>query len=237
MRVQVIDTFGLEADVLEKAVEAVHHQVQNELFERWSIWADVVVGPDPDAQATIRILEEPEDPQWDGLHFVTGGGTPSGWVSTGGERTLGDWTIVLSHEVLELLANPMASRLVRGLDPYSARLQVLYALEICDPVAGDSYPGLHGVLLSAFVTPHWFLDTDHGRPTMFPELPGDEQPAPLWFRDGGWLLFEETGSDEARFHPEDDPQDDASAARRRHAAGRGYRVTAPEDVSHHGLRS
>jgi hypothetical protein len=54
-----------------------------------------------------------------------------------------------SHEVVELLADPVCNYYVDGLDNY------MYALEVADPTEGDSY-NINGVAVSNFVYPAYW---------------------------------------------------------------------------------
>src|SRR5262249_26348784 len=62
------------------------------------------------------------------------------------------WQAALSHELLELLADPLlrlAAEAVHAGEP------AWFALEVCDPVAGDDYE-IDGVPVANFVLPTWF---------------------------------------------------------------------------------
>lgn len=71
------------------------------------------------------------------------------------KKSHGVWTATLSHEVLELLADPTAVKTVPGPGPRKNQGTVKYYLEICDPTQGDSYK-IGGVRVSNFVTPGYF---------------------------------------------------------------------------------
>src|SRR5262249_42589876 len=86
----------------------------------------------------------------------------------------------LSHEVLELIVDPMVSCFVPGPDPRGGDGTVLFAYEVCDPVERTSYQ-VDGVAVSNFVTPQYFSAGDgagtrndfRGTPiTSFGLLPG-----------------------------------------------------------------
>jgi len=65
---------------------------------------------------------------------------------------------VISHEIVEMLADPEASRTVQGRDG------LWYIVECADPVAGDLYE-MDGIPVSNFVTPRYFgLVADPGMP-------------------------------------------------------------------------
>ena len=70
-------------------------------------------------------------------------------------RSTDAWTVVLSHEVLEMLADPcgnhLSPRRIRR-DPTSASS---YLVEVCDPCQSIWYP-VNGVPVSDFYTPRYF---------------------------------------------------------------------------------
>lgn len=73
-----------------------------------------------------------------------------------------DWTVSLSHEVLELIMDPTVNMLVPGPDPRDPRSTALHAYEVCDAVERTSYE-IDGVRVSNFVTPRYF--TPNAGPT------------------------------------------------------------------------
>ena len=65
------------------------------------------------------------------------------------------WTVVLSHEVLELLADPSGNHLIAAAHPFDAERRVRYLIEVCDPCQALWYP-VNGVPVSDFYTPRYF---------------------------------------------------------------------------------
>ena len=65
------------------------------------------------------------------------------------------WTVSLSHEVLEMLADPFGNRLVAAAHPLQPDQRVKYLLEVCDPCLTAWYP-VNGVPVSDFCTPRYF---------------------------------------------------------------------------------
>jgi hypothetical protein len=65
------------------------------------------------------------------------------------------WTVTLSHEVLELLADPWGNHLVAAAHPFDSSQRVKYLVEICDPCLSYWYP-VNGVPVSDFYTPRYF---------------------------------------------------------------------------------
>src|SRR5439155_15370388 len=70
-----------------------------------------------------------------------------------------DWTITVSHELLEMRADPWGNRLRAG---NLRGHRVRFLLEVADPCEAFSYT-VNGVAVSDFITPHWY-DPDGAAP-------------------------------------------------------------------------
>jgi hypothetical protein len=70
-----------------------------------------------------------------------------------------EWTVTLSHEALELIADPEGNLLVMGPHPDPAENRdVFHWFEMCDAVQSDSYT-IDGIRVSNFVLPLYFTGT------------------------------------------------------------------------------
>src|SRR5262249_39604425 len=96
------------------------------------------------------------------------------------------WSHTLSHEVLELLADPTASLTATGPAPKGRRKHVYYDLEVCDPTQSDCYK-IDGVAVSNFVGKAFFGLQGGSRHTNFLKLP----LKPFCVRPGGYLQYED----------------------------------------------
>ena len=67
----------------------------------------------------------------------------------------GAWTVTVSHETLEMLADPYGNRLVAAAHPLDRARRVCYLLEVCDPCLSMYYT-VNGVPVSDFYTPRYF---------------------------------------------------------------------------------
>jgi hypothetical protein len=87
---------------------------------------------------------------------MTSSGTPLGKVFAKLDIESGSsWTATLSHELLEMLADPWINWCAVGADSR------IYALEVCDAVEDDALGyKIDGVLVSDFITPAWFEPTE-----------------------------------------------------------------------------
>ena len=120
----------------------------------YGIGARVRVGSGPfdikPNEWVIALLKNPTVPGALGAHWQTTHGRPIAQVFT--DMTAADgvgWSTVVSHELLEFLADPNVARCVQSWDGR------LYALEVADAVEATSYT-VHGVSLSNFVLPPYF---------------------------------------------------------------------------------
>lgn len=73
------------------------------------------------------------------------------------------WQLTVSHETLEMLADPFGNRTLAGAPPpqapppLSALQRVLYLVEVCDPCEDAQFAyGVNGQQLSDFITPHYY---------------------------------------------------------------------------------
>jgi hypothetical protein len=141
----------------QKMVEAVAHQVLYDFGPRWHIGAHfefVPAGKTPPADAwVVALLDSSDQAGALGYHDLTPAGLPLGKVFAGTDRQYGgSISITLSHEVLEMLADPWIDLAAQSDDGR------FYAWEAGDAVEADElgYAAPNGVLVSAFVTPAWF---------------------------------------------------------------------------------
>ncbi len=66
------------------------------------------------------------------------------------------WTMAASHDLMEMLANPMLNLTVFDAADNGTSGK-LYVREICDPVSSPEYTyKIDGVVVSDFVFPSWF---------------------------------------------------------------------------------
>jgi hypothetical protein len=100
----------------------------------------------------IVVLDNPDQAGALGYHELSSAGTPLGKVFAQFDVRNGfSWTVTLSHELLEMLADPWINWCAIGSDSR------VYALEVCDPVETDELAyEIDGVQVSNFVTPAWF---------------------------------------------------------------------------------
>ena len=153
-------TGSLPRYAVEDALPAIQDAVDEDFDPVWHERAKVVLLPAgeeaPKGAWTILLEDFPPCFGCAGFHSTTDG-VPYAEVGT----AYGDWTIVFTHELWEMLADPYVTA-----DGSNARtIQVgkdKYIVETADPVEGDQFAYSrktrtgHYVKISDFVTPEWF---------------------------------------------------------------------------------
>jgi hypothetical protein len=168
-----------DADLL-KATRALGRQLKEDFTPLWdtavSLRAISACGSatSPDGKpvdpsigssdAIIYLAETKDDPNGVqdalGYHDANFKGVPYGFVFTDLAAQIGEsWTVTLSHELLELAADPEVNLLVATAHPTKPDQIALRSFEICDPVQGDIYD-IDGIAVSDFVTPLYFASTE-----------------------------------------------------------------------------
>ena len=166
------------------ALRAVNYQIKNQFVPAWGMPATLVYqkadGPASDPQtedrAVLYVVREADIEGALGYHAANNGGTPYGFVFLDIAEQIGEpWTVTLSHEALELIADPLTNLLAAGPHPrYPSRL-VFHWLEMANAVQDSTYL-INGVAVSDFVLPHYFtVDEEPKRPNRYlstaPNLP------------------------------------------------------------------
>jgi hypothetical protein len=105
-----------------------------------------LLGPRP-AGALIEAIESDEIA---GIHLTAVTRQPFSLASVGGA-----WTVTVSHETLEMLADPYGNRLVAAAHPVDRARRVAYLVEVCDPCL-STYYWVNGIPVSDFYTPRYF---------------------------------------------------------------------------------
>lgn len=153
---------------LERFVRhGLQEQVSGNFAPHWKIDAEVKFAEKPHRDSWwLVILNTTDQRDWLGYH-LTDSGLPLAKVFAKSVKDADSaWTVSVSHELLEMLADPYCNRMVcdPSFDPQHLprpgdKQAVFYALEVCDPcsadengykIASDSYT------VSDFVLPSWF---------------------------------------------------------------------------------
>lgn len=140
------------------AVRAVNRQIAEDFEPYWDLGATLrLAGPGGplNADAIIRIYRHGHDFHWSPT------GLPEAHVFTDLSDLAREsvpwltWTTSLSHEALELIADPQLNTLVQGPHPVHPKRVVYHYREVCDPVQSETYE-VDGITLCNFVLPHYY---------------------------------------------------------------------------------
>lgn len=174
---------------VQAALPALQHQVTYHFAPHWNQYGNLHFFSKgavlPSTYAQMAILDNSDQAGALGYHDKTAAGLPVGKVFAATDAKYGlSWTVTLSHELLEMLADP---RIQRGEQVASGEF---YALEVGDPVESDSdgylvsVTGYAPVRVSNFILEAWFDDSG--------SVPGPydyrrQLTAPLQVRPGGYV--------------------------------------------------
>ncbi len=116
--------------------------------------------PDLRGDAILYLWDKTDLPDALGYHDQSARGIPFGFVFTDLAKKLGEpWSVTLSHEALELIADPEVNLLVMGPHPTDPNKTVFNWYEMSDAVQDETYEIDH-VKVSNFVLPLYFTGSD-----------------------------------------------------------------------------
>ena len=197
------ETTLLNDNDVSAAVSALQTQVHAHFAEPWGIDAIIrfVAGPPPRGSWWIVLVDDPEQADTLGYHDLTDEGLPIGkaFVKTTQEAQ-GNWTVTISHEVLEMLVDPGINLSVLR-DEDNGKPVRLFSYEICDPCEADEFGyKIDNILVSDFVYPSWFESFHSPRSVQFDYcgrirepfqlLPGGYANVRAINEPGGWTQIE-----------------------------------------------
>lgn len=158
---------SIKDDDLQRVIRALNRQIHEDFEPYWSLGAtlrlegrsqsqpDKLQLPDMRGDAVLYLWDKTDIPRALGYHEASARGIPYGFVFTEMTDKVGEpWSITLSHEALELIADPLVNLLVAGPHPTEDRT-VFHWYEMSDAVQGESYQ-IDGVDVSNFVLPLYF---------------------------------------------------------------------------------
>jgi hypothetical protein len=144
---------------VEAVLPALQRQVSDDFQAYWELDCALCFLPHDQPLTAgwwqIVVLDNPDQAGALGYHELTSQGAPLGKIFAKLDlNSKSSWTATLSHELLEMLADPWINWCAVGTD------SKIYALEVCDAVEADALGYfVNGVLVSDFVTPAWFEPT------------------------------------------------------------------------------
>jgi hypothetical protein len=153
---------------LQPVIRAINRQIAQDFQPYWSFGAvlrlDGSPGGKPDEQAVpdmrgdaiLYLLDQVPKDNILGFHDRNNRGIPYGFVFLDISAKLDeDWTVTLSHEALELIADPETNLLVAGPHPEQPNRDVFFWYEMCDAVQTETYK-IDDVNVSNFLLPLYF---------------------------------------------------------------------------------
>lgn len=180
MKIQCLNhTSGVGPDEFATVVAACAAQIRDDFAPLWDKVPPTIEhsGPvDPDAYQMV-VVDTSDSPGALGYHDNDAQGKPRGfvfWKTTKDDG--GQWSVTLSHELMEMFLDPSCSLWSLGIDGK------MRAYEACDAVESDTYTkkvGSDDVAVSNFLTPAYFVETPlPGQKTDFlDQLKGKVLPA------------------------------------------------------------
>jgi hypothetical protein len=200
--ITVVNMSGIPDAELQHAIRAINRQIHEDFEPYWSLTAtlrlegksqtkpDKLALPDMRGDAVLYLWDQVDIPGALGYHDANARGIPYGFVFTELAAKLGEnWSTTLSHEALELIADPLVNLLVAGPHPTQDRT-VFHWYEMSDAVQSESY-SIDGVEVSNFVLPLYFTPTAEpgSRNDFLGSVNGGETLASFGINPGGYIGF------------------------------------------------
>lgn len=215
--VVIVDHQGSGADraTLGAIAAALQRQVSRDFAPRYhtdiasctAVLDGSIVPPDA---WVIGLFSDPDQPGALGYHDQTPYGLPLAKVFPKLDAQDGSpLSVTISHELLEMLADPLLAKAVQSEDGK------FWAYEVCDAVENDQYE-IDGVMVSNFVTPQYFEPPPRLEGVML-DFMGLVQ-TPYQVRPGGYMQYYAGGGWRQVVH-----RDHARRPYREKMHGRGHR--------------
>lgn len=139
-------------------VKAIQKQVTQQFRPAWGLQARLVFNQKPKhaMRVVIKDRASEEDKGFLGYHFVDGFPVTYVFAMDNIDEN-GEFSSTLSHEVLEMLADPDVNLYAQGFyrDKAGRCRRAFIPYEVCDPVEAGIYK-IDGVEVCDFVLPEWF---------------------------------------------------------------------------------
>jgi hypothetical protein len=165
MKIAIINESKLKHERIEAAVKGINLQLKEDFCPAWSIKASCryytkkgFEKARAGLQGVIYIRDKPDARDEGTLGYHDSDiktGFSLGYVFVEVAKAMGEnWTVTLSHEVLEMALNPDVNYFAISNTGISRRT-LIYWLEACDPVQSMTYKKGR-IEVSNFVLPHYF---------------------------------------------------------------------------------
>ena len=156
---------------VQTAIRSINRQIEGDFAPYWGLGAVLRLEgrscPHPSKQNPMDMRGDAVIYLWDGkaskdalgYHDQNNRGIPYGFVYPALSAEMEEhWTATLSHEALELIADPEANLLVQGPHPAHPEHFAFYWYEMCDAVQDESYQ-IDGITVSNFLLPLYFTSS------------------------------------------------------------------------------
>jgi hypothetical protein len=188
----VVETRRVQRSAIKEVAAALQRQISRDFAPVWNVDAtvDPFISLDDVPPGYWPIIVRDDLPGVDiiGIH-LDDKGQPFALV-----QYSNTWSLVASHEALEMLADPWGNRLVPGGSPRPGQGLVEILVEVCDPPSDVAHAyTVNGHLVSDFVTP------DYYEPVAVPGARYSFTSAvtrPRQIARGGYLSWREPTTDE-----------------------------------------
>ena len=150
---------------LERVIGPLQRQIDKDFFPLWGWRADLILGESREKIRAMKVIIRDTSDEAGALGYHFKKGLPITYVFAKDDiENSGEYTSTLSHELLEMIADPGVNLYARGPvklkdEPRARMAWVSY--EVCDPVEGNIYE-IDQVKVSNFVTPEYF-EAEHKR--------------------------------------------------------------------------
>lgn len=156
----LLNLSSLSNSVVQPVVDALNIQIHRDFSPAWGIDATVQFAANASGW-TVRIEDRYEEAGVLGYHDVSAGIPFARVFQAEAAKFNRAWSSALSHEILEMLANPYLntfhSALANSESSWPDPFVRFYLREVTDPIEHDLYSyKINGVTVSDFVFPSWF---------------------------------------------------------------------------------
>jgi len=141
MDIAIVNTSHIPDETIEKIIQAIE-KVMPEFSKDWNVFGTLKLNGDSQIKCFISTLEV-QNSRERAFHSLLNG-IPYARVIVDKRDSLNLVSKMISHEIFELLANPMQDRFLKE-----------YELEVCDPVDKNSFD-VDGIQISDWILPAWF---------------------------------------------------------------------------------
>jgi hypothetical protein len=204
---------------LHRVIRAINRQIEKDFEPYWSLGAVLRLEgrstkkpsklslPDLRGDAILYLWDQVEK-DFLGYHETNARGIPYGFVFLDVSAAVEeDWSVTMSHEALELIADPEVNLLVKGPHPTKRGRTVFHWYEMSDAVQSETYE-VDGVEVSNFVLPLYFTGGDEhgGRNDFLGRSHGGETLKSFGVNPGGYIGYfdPKTGKNYTHYGPDDD---------------------------------